>query len=674
MFNNNQNPGRSEEVRNYIVFLEDEPGNGLGTENRVQAILRSLDIDLEPNQIFENLGGFTVSITETQAKRLKALSDVKTVDQDAEVTLNPPDISDERASNPIQEAIAANSLQGFSDNYATESGETQPWGVSAVWQSNDISTKPNPNIGQGTYAFVADTGISSAYSNDLNIINNNFHRSFITRGGPSEKDPLIDGNGHGTHVAGTIGAMINGSGVIGVAPGANLIALKVLGSNGSGTYSGIIEGMDYAAGLVNADNKINSNNSVINMSLGGGLNDSFNAAVRRTAASLPVVVAAGNEEDDADNYSPSSAGEDPNVFSISAVDKNYFRTWWSNFDQNDGTDSDGLDDVDFAAPGLNILSVNGTSSGTSMAAPHAAGLILIGGIQPGPMVSLSGLVDDSTADPFALAVISEPPSEPPTDTATYSINLSSSTVNEGESVTINLNTTNVGNNTTLYWNIEGQNITPDDFQPSTTPLSGTFLINDNTAEPLEIVIASDLTTEGPEEFTFTVFTDEANQAGSFAVETSVNIVDTSTTLGEETDDYEHWGTNGNDTVTGTSGDNLIGGVSKDGTDTGRNTIDVLIGDPPDSVSRGADIFVLGDASRGVFYNYGSKRSSGRSDYALITDFEQTKDKLQVVDARYAFSSVNGNTEVYLRQGRSNELIAILEGVELTLTENDFLVI
>ena len=87
---------------------------------------------------------------------------------------------------------------------------------------------------------------------------------------------------------------------------------------------------------------------------------------------------------------------------------------------------------------------------------------------------------------------------------------------------------------------------------------------------------------------------------------------------------------------------------------------------------GADVFLLGD-SRGIFYNDGNKKAEGRDDYARITDFVRGIDKLQVVDARYAFQSTSSGTELYLQQGRSLELIAVLDGVN-TLTSSDFIVV
>lgn len=225
---------------------------------------------------------------------------------------------------------------------------------------------------------VIDTGIDVGHP-DLNV----FASVNCSGGGPFKRSCSsggTDGNGHGTHVAGTIAALDNGIGVVGVAPGARLWAVKVLSDSGSGYTSWILAGLDYVA--ANAD-KI----EVGNMSLGGGFSQSLNDGVKNVVAKgVTMVVAAGNSAADAKNSSPAS---EPTAITVSAL---------ADFNGEPGggapaTCRTDVDDtfadfsnygsvIDLIAPGVCIVStVNGggyaTYSGTSMAAPHVAGAAAI---------------------------------------------------------------------------------------------------------------------------------------------------------------------------------------------------------------------------------------------------------------------------------------------------------
>lgn len=232
--------------------------------------------------------------------------------------------------------------------------QTTPWGIARVGG-------PVTDVAVSGTAWVIDTGIDLDHP-DLNV-DRQRSANFVTFG----KNSPDDGNGHGTHVAGTIAAIDNGCDVVGVAPGATLVAVRVLGNNGSGSYSGVIAGIDYVAAN-------GSLGDVANMSLGGGYSQALNDAVINAAsAGVDFALAAGNSGDNANNYSPASANG-AGIYTVSAINMNDGFASFSNY---------GNPPVDCAAPGVSVLSSargGGTValSGTSMAAPHVAGLLLLG--------------------------------------------------------------------------------------------------------------------------------------------------------------------------------------------------------------------------------------------------------------------------------------------------------
>jgi hypothetical protein len=234
------------------------------------------------------------------------------------------------------------------------------WGITRVCAPSTTGLCPDP--GSGRTAWIIDTGIDLDHP-DLNV-GVGRSRSFVRT-----KTTPDDGNGHGTHVAGIIAAKNNGTYTIGVAAGAEVVAVRVLDRGGSGLWSWVIAGVNYVA--QNA-----ATTDVANMSLGGSYNLSVNAAVTNASEKCPFTVAAGNESDDASNHSPASASTSnaDKVYTISATNSSDGFAWFSNW---------GNPPVDFAAPGVSILSLwkgggTKTLSGTSMAAPHVAGLLLLG--------------------------------------------------------------------------------------------------------------------------------------------------------------------------------------------------------------------------------------------------------------------------------------------------------
>jgi subtilisin family serine protease len=237
--------------------------------------------------------------------------------------------------------------------------------------------------GTGKTAWIVDTGIDFDHP-DLNV-DATRSRSFLS-GNTSARDE----NGHGTHVAGIIGAKNNSIGILGVASGANLVSLRVLDANGNGVLSSIIQALAY----VNANAKAGD---VVNMSLGEDVvSQTLDQQVQNTAShGIYVAIAAGNDSKPAINYSPGRANG-PNIYTVSAIDSLDNFASFSNF---------GNDAVDVAAPGVAVLSTFTNNryaimSGTSMATPHVAGLLLL----KGNNITHSGTAKndpDGTPDPIA---------------------------------------------------------------------------------------------------------------------------------------------------------------------------------------------------------------------------------------------------------------------------------
>jgi subtilisin family serine protease len=288
--------------------------------------------------------GFSAKLNAKQLKALRADARVAYIEQDRPMAV---------LGVPVQ-------AQGKPAGGATPAAQVLPWGINRV-KANTSSTLAGNGSGAvtGVRAYIIDTGIDTGHT-DLYVVQ---HVNFA--GGVNK-----DCHGHGTHVAGTVGAKDNSQDVVGVAPGVALVGVKVLGCGGSGTTSGVIAGVDWVT--ANATAPINQGQpAVANMSLGGGASQALDTAVLNSAAAgVFYAVAAGNDGADACLGSPARAGAgiDNGVMTTAATDSTDKEASFSNY----GSCVDGW------APGVGVLSTKkggGTTtfSGTSMATPHMAG-------------------------------------------------------------------------------------------------------------------------------------------------------------------------------------------------------------------------------------------------------------------------------------------------------------
>ncbi len=305
----------------YVVVLKDDVND---VDSEAIRLARDFGGDRNGGHTYHRaLKGFSVRMSEQQAARLANDPRVEFVEEDGVVSLG-----------------------------TTQTGAT--WGLDRIDQVNlPLDGNYNYNAtGSGVKAYIIDTGIRATHTQIAGRVISGF--TAISDGLGTN-----DGNGHGTHVSGTVGGS-----TYGVAKNVTLVAVRVLDSSGSGTNSGVIAGVDF----VTSDHQAGQP-AVANMSLGGGISSALDTAVTNSINDgVTYAIAAGNETQDACNTSPARVASAITVGSTTTTDA---RSSFSNF----GTC------LDIFAPGSNITSSWNTSdtatntiSGTSMATPHVTGV------------------------------------------------------------------------------------------------------------------------------------------------------------------------------------------------------------------------------------------------------------------------------------------------------------
>jgi subtilisin family serine protease len=339
----------------YVVVLEDRFINFRKSDvfeeqqeafkKEIVPILKQYKIvDEQIDQFYSTaLNGFSARLDLAQLKQLEKDPRVRYIEQD--------------------QAVLLRTSQGRG-KVEVESTQVVPQGISRV--------RGGETYRGGNNAFVLDTGIDIEHP-DLNV-----HPVFgfsafrkVKGSNPANREFYNDGHGHGTHVAGIIGAIDNRIGVVGVAAGATVVPVKVMNDGGWGFMSGIIAGVDYVGHRA-------KKGDVANMSIGTFPSRALDEAVINAANRRGIwfVAAAGNSGLPARSLSPARITGERYVITVAAMDHRDKFAPWSHY---------GNPPVDYAAPGVGVFSTwrNGTyrwDSGTSMAAPHIAGLLLYGEI------------------------------------------------------------------------------------------------------------------------------------------------------------------------------------------------------------------------------------------------------------------------------------------------------
>lgn len=345
----------------YIVTLSENAMSAGQIQAEAAKIFSDLGIEgtrfTEGDILAHIASGFIANLNPAEAAKLGADSRVKSVEQDAVV-------------------------KGATADATPSDGtrvQTLSWGLSLIGGAGN---------GTGKTAWIIDSGIDYNHP-DLNV-DKTRSRSFLTSSAGGNWSSPSDELGHGTQVAGIIGAKNNSEGAVGVAAGANLVSLRIMNYQGSCWSSGLIKALNHVYYYGKAGD-------VVNLSVIFAANSTIDYYVRKVASKgIYVAMAAGNNNGDAIYKSPARLNT-ANVYTVSAMTSNGAR--WSNSNYGSST-------VDYAAPASGIYTTTKgggygtTGSGTSWAAPHVAGILLVNGGK----INNGGYVTgdpDGKADPIA---------------------------------------------------------------------------------------------------------------------------------------------------------------------------------------------------------------------------------------------------------------------------------
>jgi subtilisin family serine protease len=345
----------------YIVSLNNDAISKEQIREEVARIFSDLGITgqrFSEEDIFSNAGAaFIANLNPAEAINLRGDTRIRSVQQDA--------------------LVAAEKLTIMPSDGTR--AQTVSWGVTKVG---------GPGNGVGKTAWIIDSGIDFDHK-DLNV-DKTRSKSFLTSNAGGNWSSAADEYGHGTQVAGIIAAKDNNEGAVGVAAGATVVSLRIMNYAGVCWSSGLIKALDHV--YVNG-----KPGDVVNLSVSFAANATIDYYVKKVASrGIFVAIASGNNNDDAVYKSPAGANG-TNIFTVSGINRDASRWTNSNY---------GATTVDFAAPGNELYTTakgggyTTTGGGTSWAAPHVAGILLLNGGK----INSSGTVandPDGNADPIA---------------------------------------------------------------------------------------------------------------------------------------------------------------------------------------------------------------------------------------------------------------------------------